>query len=220
MKTGQTLVEDHLELPQRDLHCVYLLPSRDQFIVACMYRFRSQPETVLEPYSESTEAIYDALLFAFDRRTGARQWQSPVTVEKFGLPLDQPSELPTLLFLRRTTPRQTQNQKVDAVCVDRRDGRMLFDAWNQPVNRVGYRVQGDPHAHTIQIRLSTNNSYSLTFTDQPRPPEPPARVVAGSPSGDGFRRLGRAVIDSIFKGIDADHEVFPNIDPDAPEEQR
>jgi outer membrane protein assembly factor BamB len=200
LKTGKALVEDQLELPARDLHCVYLFPSQDQFIVACAYRFRSQSDVVFETINDSTEAIYDALLFAFDRRTGARQWQTPVSVEKFGIPLDQPPEVPTLLFLRKSAQRRTPNPKMDGVCIDRRDGRVLFEARNKPISRMGYRMQGNPQAHKVEIRLATNEIYSITFSDQPRPPEPPARIGSTSGTADGLKRIGKAILGPLFRG--------------------
>jgi len=46
-------------------------------------------------------------LYAFDRATGKPQWQVPASIESFGLPLDQPTESPLLVFLRQVRPTRS-----------------------------------------------------------------------------------------------------------------
>ena len=198
--SGVPVLEKQIELPtDRKMTKVYLLTSKQQFDIAVAFPPKSKDVHALD----TSSSIDDGLLFAFNRATGTSMWQNPIEFNDFGIILNQPSELPVILFARksftaqsRTNPRKVS--RLELVAVDRRDGRQLVELLPETggVMRYGLSMYGDPTKRTVTLQLPTNRVIQIGFSDQPQPPEPPARI--GIRSGDKSSKLGK-IFGQIFK---------------------
>jgi outer membrane protein assembly factor BamB len=187
---GHTLVDDRLLLDHLvDETIVEATP--DQFIL-----FAKSPEGDRQINSmqyrpmemqvaETGMRRFTGSVFAFDRKTGKQNWSVPAQVdgknrngdrEYVQVVLGQGQELPVLVFLgvSREGPQSGNNEsKGSILCLDKRTGRELLDEdiTLQP-NNYHLTMTADRQANTVTLNLS-NHTFTLTFTDDPIPPEPP-----------------------------------------------
>ena len=106
---------------------------------------------------------------AFDRWTGKRIWQNPVDVSEFGLPLDQASEVPVLTLLRHMTPtsrRGPRGLQTSVLCIDKRNGNVLFTKDDIPAQTHSYSLYAQPSEQIVSLRLP-GKSLQFKFTDEP-----------------------------------------------------
>lgn len=143
-------------------------------------------------------------VYAFDRVTRKATWQAPAYVDSYGFPLDQPSELPVLVFLRQVVkpqPNGTREMRTDVLCLDRRDGRPLMDRTDLKMQTNFFSVKGDPPQQTVTLELPNGMVYALKFTDQPTPPMAPAQngdQTAAQGGKQGRVELKRPPVDDPF----------------------
>ena len=117
-------------------------------------------------------------IYAIERSDGRQRWQVPAVVEHFGLPLDQPTQAPLVTFMRNVSvdnDSPSRSWKTEVVCLDRRDGRVAFHQRDIPGNTQVYAVRANPDEHSADVLLA-GESFTLNWTDAPRPPEPPAQL--------------------------------------------
>ena len=146
-------------------------------------------------------------LYCFDLQTGQPNWESPAQIEDYLLPLTQPTDLPVLWLLRHSSTPQSrtgpQNTDMTAVvCLDRRDGRLLFQKEPFPSDPNSYEFDVDLEALTVSMSLS-GQTFKLHFTEQPVAPEPPAQLIEPSttrPRGGILQRATNAAIRAIING--------------------
>jgi hypothetical protein len=139
-------------------------------------------------------------IYAFSRRDGAPLWQSPATVRGFGMPIEQPDDLPTLWLVRShrlgQSP-QTQSNQTEVVCLDRRTGGLLLDRRNVASPVTMLQVTVDVNKREIGLVLQMT-SLVLQFTDEPRPPEPPVQLTSTS---GGLRAILRKATEGILNSV-------------------
>ncbi|MCA9271303.1 MAG: PQQ-binding-like beta-propeller repeat protein, partial [Planctomycetales bacterium] len=112
------------------------------------------------------------------RATGEPLWSTAASIEHFGLPLDQPSLAPLLTFMRNYSPdtgSPSRTWKTEILCIDKRDGRSVFRHDDISGTTQVYRLEAAFDADSAALMLP-DRSFVMTFTDEPRPPEPPAQV--------------------------------------------
>ena len=174
---GATIVDQQLEL--RELpHQLDLLESNERLFLLVSYdQWKADPVVKIESLSPNEGRIRDARLFSFSRASGESLWQSPVIIDRFAVPPMQPSELPVLLVQRKVGGKTSTVRRLETVCIDKRDGRVILELKNQPVTRIGYNIQGDPTSKMVSLRLANNKTYTIRFTEKPRAPEPPAKIT-------------------------------------------
>jgi len=160
--------------------------------------------------------LINGRVYAFDRRTGVAQWPVPAVIEQYGLPLQQSTELPVLAFLRqivRRTRGRSTAPTTSVLCIDRRDGRILFPKDDIPIQIQGraFQMLGDPVKKTVMLLLP-GKTYTIQLTDAPRPPEPPAQTgsassrVAEGP-GHGTRKVAGGIVQALGNAL------LPKADP-------
>jgi hypothetical protein len=153
-------------------------------------------------------------IYAFSRATGKLLWPTPAFVAEHWLPSEQPSESPLLFFV---SLRQASNKNSTVVlALDRRTGESVYE--NELSNTVATQVDilADPVKHTVTLSLSGQNAKNLTFqfTEQPRPPQPPAQTgamasnTAGKPPGVNDPSLG-AAIQLLRRGLGPAGVIMP-----------
>jgi tetratricopeptide (TPR) repeat protein len=118
----------------------------------------------------------DGNVYAFHRASGKLAWSVPALVEDEYMVLDQGQQLPVILFVRpppRNAPQMGGEGKGWILCLDRRTGRALLDE-EVPlqINNCHIGITGDRQTNTVLLTASSH-TFSLQFTDDPLPPEPP-----------------------------------------------
>ncbi|MCA9216866.1 MAG: PQQ-binding-like beta-propeller repeat protein [Planctomycetales bacterium] len=182
VRTGESVGNAVFATGNRKIYRVTLQVSDSQFTVAVLFRMRSERNAQYSYYKPTTEvSLCDGIVHAISRKTGQPLWERPMEVERFGMFDRLPRDLPVMLFARLTRPRssgqasRSTQRRADIVCVDRRDGRLLFALERQTVPSSEYRVEANSE-QSIEFRLPNNKSYRLQYSDHPLAPSPPADV--------------------------------------------
>jgi len=115
----------------------------------------------------------DGNVYGLDRRTGKMLWWREV--EGQAMRVDQPSELPVLAFCSRVRKRVGTSSRYvcKILCLDKRNGRELFNReFNKSTNNV-YEIHADPDNRQVELRTHLGK-LELKFTDEPEGEEDPA----------------------------------------------
>ncbi len=171
---GRKVVEQQLE-PEKNLQNIYVLRSAQQDILITNHPFISDgPQTISGQVppgtNETTCILVTGRIYAFDRATGQMQWPAPAAVEQQGLVLNQPDDLPVLTFLRTVISNGSQHGS--ALCLDKRNGRLLYGDDQMPQLITNYDISGDPKEKSVTV-TAMPQSITLKFSDSPIAPEPP-----------------------------------------------
>ena len=210
VENGTALMTAGLEPVDRPLLNVYLLASRDQFLLVRNFEPRAKQGATVESFPDPQIApLIDGDVMAFDRVSGQPQWQTPAVIEGYGLPLDQPREVPVLAFVRqvsRTDNRSRRRLELGLLCIDKRDGRLIveFDGLNSTYG--SFFMSGDPASKTVSLRLLNIHNYQLTFSDEPQPPAPTAQTgtAASHRAGSGLSGILGAIYGAIGRQFNAE----------------
>jgi outer membrane protein assembly factor BamB len=197
---GTRTIDEQLE-PDRNLQNIYYLRSAD-----CDILVTNHPQGMPRPNANLNQQFYSpdisrpeihGCIYAFDRTRGTRIWPGPVRVAGQCLALDAPSELPVLVFTR--TIAKVNNNRVTSptgsvLCIDKRNGRLLFEDEALPQVANTLEVYGDPANKTVSLQVP-GQAFTLKFTEKPVPPEPPYQSdtfekQAGSKTTAMLRTLG------------------------------
>jgi len=185
---------------RKTLNSIYVLRNSEQYLLA------THRSTSLKVGDDRIQAapggFYTPLvhghLYAFDRKTGESLWQHPVAIDGYGMPLKQPADSPALVFLRHVMP-ENKRPYTQAICIDRRDGSLIYRNRSIKSPTSTFRVSGDPDAQTVSLLLPSL-TVTLNFSDNAGPPEPTAQLGEAASSyrpeshgisGELFRAFGR-----------------------------
>jgi len=172
LRDDQIRIEATLEA-ETNLISIHALRSTDQYIVATNRAVTTQPNTTaasIRAISSGTAMpLVTGNVYAFDRTSGKPSWAGPVAVERFGLPMDQPSESPVLVFLRHiksSSSSRSTRYDTSILCVDRRNGKTLLQKDDIHVQTYTYDVMADRKNETITVSLP-NTNIAIKMTDEP-----------------------------------------------------
>jgi outer membrane protein assembly factor BamB len=187
---GKIRFQSKLEA-EEELATLYVMRGDNEYIVVANQPIDDAPAgaTVQPvPGGYGPQGQYSPLVkgrvYALNKNDGEMLWPTPATIEHFGLPLDQPTQLPMVAFMRNVSTDSgspSRTWKTEIVCLDKRDGRIAFHQREIQGNTQVYRIEGDPDAQSVAIMLP-GESFTLQWTDQPRPPEPPAQLSSEAES--------------------------------------
>ena len=179
---GRKLIDEQLE-PETSLGDIVVEATPDQYLLVAR-RHTAQHSPInnmqfmpmnMQGFDASVQLVSGSV-YAFNRASGKRLWSVPALVDRQYMVLDQGQELPVILFIR--TPRRDAPQvggegNGSILCLDRRTGRALLDE-EVPlqINNYHFGMTGDRQTNTVSLTAS-NHTFSLQFTDDPVPPEPP-----------------------------------------------
>jgi outer membrane protein assembly factor BamB len=170
---GKKRLDTRLE-PEPTLHEIVILDSPDRYTLvthALMPNRRMQTAQPLQ--GTSSKMIRNGRVYAFDRE-GKRLWPDypkGVVVENQQLPVDQPGDLPVVLFAGRTyDPRNPDARwSTTALVLDKRTGRTLLNKrYSSQTN--SFEFAGDPEKNSVALTLQ-DKVITLTFTDKPISPD-------------------------------------------------
>jgi hypothetical protein len=204
LATGEPIVEQQLE-EQKTLQSIYVLPSQDRFLLFTNATYRENGEVTYQPPAIPDAPLVNGYAYAFDRESGEPLWPSPAYLEQYGVPLDQPTETPVVLLMRRemqSGANQARRNQLSILCLDRRDGSLIFERTDGAVQsgtgNDKYILEADPSSNSVNLMLPTGG-VSLKFTDEPQPPQPPIEtgmLSVESPASPGADALG-----AVFRAI-------------------
>lgn len=189
---GQPLVSVPVE-PEPGLLSISLHQSEDAY---CVITNRPPPTTPTADVvaGSALSQMVTGRVHSFDAKTGKARWQIGAAVEQIGWVVDQPSESPLLVFMRRRTNASNQSS---LLCLDKRDGRWLFFKDDVPVQANFVEIVARPEQDKVVISMGAR-SFEFTFTNEPVAPQPPAQF---GPSNNGLSNAEPpfgGLINSIF----------------------
>jgi hypothetical protein len=200
-RTGEVLMEHELEESERVPMSVFWRSSSDQSLLIRSFEPRAAEGVTIEsfPNDETTCPLIDGEIYAFHRPSGRPQWSAPAIIEGYGLPLDQPDDVPVLAFVRQiaSSNRRSRLPVLSMLCIDKRDGRLLLEANDLRFQHGSFFMSGDPDKHVVSLRLLNVHNYLMTFTDEAQPSEPPAQIGSAASRRNATRRSTiKAAIDA------------------------
>jgi hypothetical protein len=215
--TGTTLIDQQLPLAAVPTSLHTLKADNRLFVfVGSRPRQQSSRSIGLADYP-----LIDGQVFAFDLGDGRLMWPGPAVVEQRGIALTQPSDIPLLIFVDRLLKRDSGGggTKLRLLCLDKQTGQTIYrndELPDTPGSLFRIRAARE-ETPTVSIEMS-NRTVRLSFTDQPRSPEPPANDLVEAPrksSGGGLLGVGRQVGNMIQSVIqDPNRANWPRPAPD------
>lgn len=183
---GRTIIDTKLQ-PEPPLCEMYVLRSPQQYLVITQGPENDQNDNRHTHSITGTASprITKAHLYAFDRQ-GKNMWPAPVLVEDQYLPLDQPGQLPVLIFAAMVQERKQEQQRALTtntviLGLDKRNGHVICSE-AIPNSTSGLTLIGNPQKQTVDIRLQ-RETITLSFADQ-----------AATPSQAFWKAIRRAVL--------------------------
>jgi hypothetical protein len=205
--TGKVLIDQKLEVPS-DLQNLQAMRSGDELFVFISGLPQSQSRTITQAFDYP---IINGPVYAFSMKTGKPLWPAPATVRNRGMMLNQPPDLPFIVFADRQQTRNSTNEttaQLRVLCLDKRTGETVYRNDRLPdavIPRFRIEAQREP---VPQVTFEMGAAkLVLTMTDRPRPPQPPANddleatreVVERGIRGIGVR-LGGALRGALENG--------------------
>ncbi|MBM4005041.1 MAG: hypothetical protein FJ295_17430 [Planctomycetes bacterium] len=192
LDTGELRVSTTVE-PCLNLLQLRVIRNADQYLVIANQQ-HANPKPNVQPIAQQSATLFlqRAAVYSFDRVTGKSQWQVPAMIEQHALTLDQPADLPVLVFFQVT---RAPTQQTSLICIDKRDGRLLAQWPELPGQLPSLEIEGDPATQMVTI-WTPLKAFKVHFTDEPVAPEPPAQT--GSASTVGYLR-GTGLLGSIAR---------------------
>ena len=201
LEHARPLVQKEIEA-EPHLHALIVLPSREQYVICTT---RDQSERVTINGGVPVERI-QGRAYAFDRGTGQARWPAPAYLDGYSLPFWQPPDSPALWFLKQYSPRTLSSVpgadiKAAVLCLDRRTGRVLLSKDELQSQVTVHEIEANQAAQSCSLSLS-GYSVTLTFTDDPIPPEEANRTTASpvEKRADQVREFANALMDALSTG--------------------
>ena len=137
-------------------------------------------------------------VYAFSLKTGEPLWPGPALVRNRGIVLQQPQDIPLLVFADRQMIRDATSgggSQLRVLCLDRRTGQTVYRNDALPDTSVTrFRVRGETDSRPVVALEMSAGKILLAMTDRPRPPQPPANDDLEAPREiveRGLRGLGQ-----------------------------
>ncbi len=206
LRSGQTIFKTKLQ-PEPNLSALIVQESSNRYLVMPVHASQEPPAGMT--FQAAPQGVNSVLssgwIYAFDRQSGASVWQAPAYVHQHGYMVNQPSEMPVLLFLRHSTPTRGSAAKTvtSVLCIDKRTGaKVLEDDFPSPIH--AYEVLALPTSSEVKLTIyaQSQRSYTVAFDNEPAPPQAPAQLGpfssfrAGGQSGTAVNVAG-AVFDAL-----------------------
>jgi len=198
---GKIIVQQQLK-PEPQISNLYVVPYQDRFLVI-PNRSMSSRGISLPSVGMQTKLI-NGSIYCIDKETGDFLWQTPATVETWGLPLAQSPNSPVLAFIRQLNPTSTQNRTQGSIrselfCIDKRDGRMLMPPREIPGYIRIFSVIAEPAENKVMVVADKNHIYEFKLTDEPTFPAAPVRMQAnrGALGSESLNHFTRGFFDAF-----------------------
>ena len=195
--TGEAVLEQEAEIASK-ISAVHLFVGAESFTVVVEHPPARNTDRDVRSFNGEGPVV-DGEVIVLDRAAGGMRWSRPATVLRQSLLLDQPPDLPFVIFAGTLSARTgtAGRETTTLLLVDKATGRTLLAADDIPQGGAGYCLPRVTNAaeHEVTIELP-GRSLVLQFTDERRPPEPPAMAEVESGAG----RVSRGIM-GIFRNV-------------------
>jgi outer membrane protein assembly factor BamB len=199
--SGEIVVQKTLKA-EPQISNLYVIEYQNRFLVI-PNRSQSSRGISLPSVGLQTKLI-NGNIYCLDKQTGEFLWQTPASVESWGLPLAQSPNSPVLAFIRQLNPTSTQNRtqgsiRSEVFCIDKRDGRLLMPPREIPGYIRIFNVIAAPDENKVTVIADKNHIYEFELSADPTYPAAPVRMLANStPASDSsFNQFTRGFFDAF-----------------------
>lgn len=203
-------------IPEPQLSESYVLRTADAYLLITSSPLRQRDGVNIQPVPGGFgNPLINGYVYGFDRKTQKERFKTHV--QGHGLTLNQPADLPVLVFASQIyeQPKKGQMRQPEAALfvVDKRNGRVVYDKrMPAPLNMV--ELNGETGKNMLQLR-TLRNTLQFTFTDEPivedekkpvenkandkQPDENPKPAKVGAAGKPQVRALDETVVVGEFK---------------------
>ena len=199
--SGEVVIQKTLKA-EPQISNLYVIEYQNRFLVI-PNRSQSSRGISLPSVGLQTKLI-NGNIYCLDKQTGEFLWQTPASVESWGLPLAQSPNSPILAFIRQLNPTSTQNRTQGSIrseifCIDKRDGRLLMPPREIPGYIRIFNVIAEPAENKVTVVADKNHIYEFKLSEDPTFPAAPVRMLANSlPASDSsFNQFTRGFFDAF-----------------------
>jgi outer membrane protein assembly factor BamB len=188
---GKLLV-DHQSTARPAIEELHLSVGFDHFLLAVKRPGMNSGERAVRAFNLVDSPVIDGELLLFDRANGQMRWSRAAEVVQQALPLTQPVDMPFVMFAGLLTRNDSGGSRpmTTMLILDKATGRTLFRSDELPQSGGSHCVARivDAASHQAAVEMA-GQTILLQFTDERRPPEPPALAEVESSSGKASRGL-------------------------------
>lgn len=164
---GKQLIDCEIT-PEPRLNEIYLLNSRDRLLLFTNRPWTSNRDgiSVQAVPGVLNNPLLTGMAYGFDRHTGQKLWEAPI--DKLGLALDQPRELPVLVFASRVYEKggaSGNEPYMSIMCLDTRRGAVVHQETMKGAIPL-FEVAAVPDQQIVELKL-LRHSVRMKFTDEP-----------------------------------------------------
>lgn len=194
LRDGRQILTQQLPHASRSIDHLVVRSVGDRLLVMLNEVPRSGRSSAQPPVS--TNAIANGKLYCLDGE-GQLVWPFPVVLDRYYFVEEQPSHSPVIVFHRMGQVNlRSAKRYYSVLAIDLRNGRALVD---EHITSAGQRpmfctVDADQNRVTLRF---TNQRRVLTFSDNPRPPEPPVLTGESAPFVDPLTQAAATPTQSL-----------------------
>ena len=221
VESGQAVIDQQLEAVA-DLQFIHTLRFDDELFLFATSQVQQQFKPIGQP---SDFPLINGRVYAFSLKTGQPLWPGPALVRNRGIVLQQPHDIPLLVFADRQMIRDATSgggSQLRMLCLDRRTGQTVYRNDALPDTSVTrFRVRGEADSRPAVALEMSAGKILLAMTDRPRPPQPPANDDLEVPREiveRGLRGLGQRM-GSALRGALEKPGPIPNQQQRPPQPQ-
>ncbi len=190
LKNGRRVVDQQVET-NRAAHEIHLMVGSESFLLAAQQASRVDRTRSIKPFNDfDFTKKFAGQIYQFDRSSGEAVWAHPAEVRGLPLMLSQPVDLPVIAFAGLVRRQDNHGTKylVGLKLLEKSTGRLLFEDDRLPQSSPLLLRSIDARPDEVLVEMP-GRQIRLRFTDQPRPPEPPAMRDALRTDETGSRGL-------------------------------
>ncbi|MEX2310457.1 MAG: PQQ-binding-like beta-propeller repeat protein [Pirellulales bacterium] len=198
-RSGKVLIDAQLQAVD-DLQFIQTMRCGDELFLFVS----NQPQQQYKPIGQFDYPLINGLVYAFSMNSGEALWPGPAVVRNRGIALSQAEDIPLLVFAERKMIRDATTgggSQLRLLCLDKRTGQTVYRNDQLPdTSLTRFRVRAERHAKPVVALEMSAGKIQWTFTDRPRPPQPPASDDLEAPREEqerGLRGIGRRVTGAL-----------------------
>ncbi len=197
--SGEVLVDQKLENADV-LRNVYVLAGSDNFVVVTERPFKLSRERRISPLNSWDYRVIEGSVYTFDRTTGEMAWEGPAEVKQESFILSQPVDLPVVAFAGTVHHRTRSGGRpaTSLLLLEKASGRLLYHGEKLPQTGGNYCALRMVDQNNAEMEVAmASRTVRVKFTNEPRPPEPPANVDSTAKekeSSGGLLEIGKKLL--------------------------
>jgi outer membrane protein assembly factor BamB len=164
--------------------------SADAYFVHVHQPLKQSNSSGAMPMPLKATELFHGQIHALRRENGESMWPSPARIEQTGMLSETAADSPVLVYVKAvkrgtSTSRLTPSVSTGSLLViDKATGRNLYEKSDIYLPNLNpyCRVEVNPKTYEVKVFLTaqTFGGIKLSFTNDPRPPEPPAQNSTSS----------------------------------------